>query len=171
MLYVLIRFFFFLRGRPILYPLLGGGGGMVLKWGVRPSDTQKLEPFWGHKGHFLDLFWTHFIARYAIFPNKKCPKWSFFDPFWPPFRPSGAVKITFLAFFRDILVSFIECYQNIFTFFSFFMIFWVFRPFFQYFRFLGYFRRLARSNLQGPYRICRPIPYVGHISGYRGVVG
>ena len=65
---------------------------MGLKWGVRPSDTRKLEPFWGHKGHFLDPFWTQSMARYAIFPNKKCPKMAFFDSFWPLFWPSRCVS-------------------------------------------------------------------------------
>ena len=137
---------------------------MGLKWGVRPSDTRKLVPFWGHKGHFSDPFWTHLIARYAIFPTEKCPKMAFFDPFWPLFRPSRAIKMTFLAFFRDILVSFIEYYQNLFIFFRFFEIFLgfsaIFSPFFQYFRFLGAIFDVSRGQT------CKD-----HISGYPGSCG
>ena len=89
-----------------------------------------------------------------LFPAEKCPKWHFW-PFCPPFWPSRAIKMIVLAFFRDILVSFIECYHIYFILFHFVEILLGFRSFFTIFSvfslFWGYFRRFARWNLQGPH--------------------
>ena len=120
---------------------------MGLQWGVRPSHTRKLVPFWCP-------FWTH--ARYAIFPNKKCPKWPFFSfyPVCPPFRPSRAIKMTFfLAFFLWYFGEFHRVLPKSFHYFPIFGDFFeVFGHFFtiSIFAFLlGYFRfrevKLART--------------------------
>ena len=117
---------------------------MGLKWGLRRSDTRKLEPFWGHKGHFLDPFWTHFIARYAIFPNKKCPQHGLFWSFLAPFLALAGHKNQFFWRFFVIFWWVSSSVTKIFSiFWRFFEIFLRFfghlSPFFQHFRFLGLF--------------------------------
>ena len=151
--YILIRVF---SARPpkFIYSLWGGTWGpthtrMGLKWGVRLSDARKLEPFWGLKSHFLDPFWTHFIAGMPFFLTKSAPKWPFFWPFLAPFRPSRAIKMTFLAFFFSwYFGEFHRVLPKSFHFFPIFRFFLVFLATFSVFSlFWGYFRRFASSNL------------------------
>ena len=80
----------------------------------------------------------------------------FFLPCLSPFSalPGHKNDLFFGVFFCDILVSFIECYQNLFTIFRFLETFLKFSAIFSPSVFSLFFWAIfgfARSNLQGPY--------------------